>query len=430
MGCIRFSVLISVRKKGNISSLQTIFKWEDESIRDFSRRFGQVVQQIDAYSMDAVLQNFQRSFGPTTPFFQSLSLDPPVTMEELYRRADKYSTLEDNIRAASQTIMITAQNSKPGTKGQLEHKGSQTKNQKHSREQSEKKREPPQFTPLNISYDRLLPLTRDHPDFKWPPPIQSDLEQCNRFLRCDYHRDHEHETNRCRTLKFLVERLIRAGHLRRYIRESARSAETALVAERIMASLELLSEPRPTINYILGGLDNDQYQSKRQRKKLLLAATVRDRVNTISTPDSGRAIRPLDGSISFPPINSSKVITPHHDALVLTLCINNFDVHIVLVDSSNAADLLHLPTFKQMKVPLDKLNSAGRILSGFNGATTLTIGDIALSAKAGPVTQQVLFSVVEDLGLYNAIVGQAWLHTMQAVPSTYHHTISYLTSVG
>ena len=55
--------LCSVRHKGNISSLQTIFKREDESICDFTRRFGGAVQQIDSYSMDAVLQNFRRSFG-------------------------------------------------------------------------------------------------------------------------------------------------------------------------------------------------------------------------------------------------------------------------------------------------------------------------------------------------------------------------------
>ena len=100
--------LCSVKNKGNISSLQSILKREDESIRDFTRKFGQAVQQIDIYNMDAVLQNFRRSFGPTTPFFQSLSLDPPATMEKLYRQADKFSTLEDNIRAASQTVMITA----------------------------------------------------------------------------------------------------------------------------------------------------------------------------------------------------------------------------------------------------------------------------------------------------------------------------------
>ena len=70
---------------------------------------------------------------------------------------------------------------------------------------------------------------------------------------------------------------------------------------------------------------------------------------------------------------------------MITLCINNFDVHRVLIDLGSATDLLQLPIFRQMKVPLDKLSSAGRILSGFNGATTLTMGDIALPVKAGSV---------------------------------------------
>ena len=83
-----------------------------------------------------------------------------------------------------------------------------------------------------------------------------------------------------------------------------------------------------------------------------------------------------------------------------------------------------------MRVPTDHLRSAGRVLSGFNGATTLSVGDITFSVKAGPVTQQVLFSVVEDLWPYNAILGRAWLHAMKAVPSTYQQTISYLTEFG
>ena len=56
--------------------------------------------------MDAVLQKLRKSFAPSTPFFHSLSLDPPATMEELYRRAGRYSTLEDNIRVATQAVMI------------------------------------------------------------------------------------------------------------------------------------------------------------------------------------------------------------------------------------------------------------------------------------------------------------------------------------
>ena len=120
---------------------------------------------------------------------------------------------------------------------------------------------------------------------------------------------------------------------------------------------------------------------------MLQAASVRARVNTVSTRENTTIAQSIDGPISFPPINPTRVITPHYDALVLTVCINSFDVHRVLVDLSNAADLLHLLAFKHMRVPLDHLNSAGRVLSGFNGATTLTVGDIAFPLRAGPVTQ-------------------------------------------
>ena len=163
---------------------------------------------------------------------------------------------------------------------------------------------------------------------------------------------------------------------------------------------------------------------------MLQAASVRARVNTVSTRENITAVQPVDDLISFPPINPTRVIAPHYDALVLTIGINSFDVHRVLVDPGSAADLLHLPTFKQMRVPLDHLSSISRVLSGFNGATTLTVEDIAFPVRAGPVTQQVLFSVVEDLGPYNAILGRAWLHAMKALPSTYHQTISYLTASG
>ena len=79
---------------------------------------------------------------------------------------------------------------------------------------------------------------------------------------------------------------------------------------------------------------------------MLHTPSVRARINTISTPESSATIQPVDDPISFPPINPTRVITPHYDALVLTLCINNFDVHRVLVDPGSAADLLHLPAFQ------------------------------------------------------------------------------------
>ena len=185
----------------------------------------------------------------------------------------------------------------------------------------------------------------------------------------------------------MVERLIRAGHLRRYIREVDREEELAPTAGKITIGTAAPPEPRSVINYILGGPLDDQYQSKCQQKKLMRATTVKARVNVVHTGNSQEKPKPIDGPISFPLVNPSRVIMPHYDALVLTHCINGFDVHKVLVDRGSAADLFQMLAFNQMKLSPLMLNSVGRILSGFNGATTITLGDITLPVQVGPVTQ-------------------------------------------
>ena len=148
--------------------------------------------------------------------------------------------------------MIT---SKPVESNKLEGKKSfepkegYSKNRKQSCDQTQKKREPPQFTPMNITYKRLLPLIRNLPDFKWPTPIRTDPSQRNPSIppsiRCDYHRDHGHETNRCRSLKFLLERLIKVGHLKRYVKEVESRAESEPLVNRITTGAVAPSKTRP-----------------------------------------------------------------------------------------------------------------------------------------------------------------------------------------
>ena len=62
-------------------------------------------------------------------------------------------------------------------------------------------------------------------------------------------------------------------------------------------------------------------------------------------------------------------------------------MHRVLVDPGSAVDLIQLLAFRLMNISFDRLSSAGRILSGFNGATTVTMDDIALPVKARMVVQ-------------------------------------------
>ena len=120
-----------------------------------------------------------------------------------------------------------------------------------------------------------------------------------------------------------MEKLIQVSHLRRYIREPAHRAKIAPTVERIVASSKLPSGPRPTINYILGGPTDDQYQSKHQRRKLLRAATVQAQVNIISTPDSAEQYNWLEAPYPFLPLTrpGSSLHTTMHLCLLYALTI-------------------------------------------------------------------------------------------------------------
>ena len=76
------------------------------------------------------------------------------------------------------------------------------------------------------------------------------------------------------------------------------------------------------------------------------------------------------------------------------------------------------------------LKNPRRLLSRFNGAMTISLGDVVLPVQADPVTLNIQFSMVNDLFPYNAIMGCAWLHKMKIVPSTYHQMVSCLTEEG
>ena len=74
---------------------------ENESPRDFMKQLGQAVFPVESYSMDAILHIFKRSISPNTLFFESLTKNPSILMDALFRWVDKYTMLEDDVRATS-----------------------------------------------------------------------------------------------------------------------------------------------------------------------------------------------------------------------------------------------------------------------------------------------------------------------------------------
>ena len=73
------------------------------------------------------------------------------------------------------------------------------------------------------------------------------------------------------------------------------------------------------------------------------------------------------------------------------------------VDLGSSGDLLQVYVIKQMEFMSSNLENPRQILSKFNGASTISLGDIVLLVQVGYVTLNVQFSVVEDLSTFNAI---------------------------
>ncbi|RVW62167.1 hypothetical protein CK203_062585 [Vitis vinifera] len=211
--------LCSARHKQNINTLQNIKMQDNESLREFVKRFGQAILQVEAYSMDAVLQIFKRSICPGTPFFESLTKKPPATMDDLFRRVNKYSMLEDDVRAAIQQVLVAGQTSRSGAERSA--KLSNRPRPSDRRQEGSSRPEMPPLTPLSISYEKFLSMIRDMSDFRWPRPLGTDPSKRDHSKRCAFHKEHGHTTETCRCLHYLVERLIKAGHLKQYLRSDA-----------------------------------------------------------------------------------------------------------------------------------------------------------------------------------------------------------------
>ncbi|RVW83674.1 hypothetical protein CK203_046039 [Vitis vinifera] len=195
----RGTILVLRRHKQNISTLQNIKMQDNESLREFVKRFGQAVLQVEACSMDAVLQIFKRSICPGTPFFESLAKKPPTTMDDLFRRPTNIQCSKMTY-AATQQVLVAGRPSRSNTERNT--KPPDRPKPSDRRQEGPSRPEMPPLTPLSISYEKLLPMIQGLSDFKWPRPIGTDPSTRDRSRRCVFHKDHGHTTETCRAFQY------------------------------------------------------------------------------------------------------------------------------------------------------------------------------------------------------------------------------------
>ncbi|RVW72332.1 hypothetical protein CK203_055453 [Vitis vinifera] len=309
-------------------------------------------------------------------------------MDDLFLRAIKYSMLEDDVRAATQQVLDAGQASRSAAKRSAKPPD-RPRSFRSKAGGAELSGTAAPHTPLHILREALL---------YDPRPVRLQRHAGASII--------------------FVERLIKAGHLKQYLRSNARVRDTS--RNHNSGTSRIPAAPKAVINYIHGGPLDEEYDSKRKRQRLLRAASVGERVNSIRLGIVGGGPRPIDGTIIFPLVDPTRILQPHRDALILSLEMGDFDVRRILVDPGSSVDLLQASVISHMGRDLIGLENLGRILSGFNGAATTSLGDIVLPVQVGPVTLNVQFSVVQDLSPFNVILGRTWLHYMKVILSTYH----------
>ncbi|RVW44061.1 hypothetical protein CK203_074940 [Vitis vinifera] len=294
---------------------------DNESLKEFVKRFGQAVLQVEACSMDAVLQIFKRSICPGTPFFESLAKKPPTTMDDLFRRANKYSMLED---------------------------------------------------------DGLS-------DFRWPRPIATDPSTRDRSRRCAFHK--------------------------------------IMAIQQRHADLSSFCCPKAVINYITGGPSDEEYDSRRKRQKLLRAASIRERINSIRPGLTGG----IDGTIIFPP-----VIPPGHYNHIATPSSCPWKLGTSMCGVSWLTQAVR-PTGKHQSLAAWDIVSALKTRTNLIRIQRIINHILGRYHTAGPSwpshSQRTVFSSTGVITL-QCHFGATWLHYMKAIPSTYHQMVSFLTNDG
>ncbi|GFY95426.1 hypothetical protein Acr_10g0008110 [Actinidia rufa] len=367
--------------KKNASHLFTIHQKENESLKEFVKRFNQAILEVEDPSDKVIIMAMMEGLRPG-PLFDSLSKNVPETLSALQSKADKYIAAEELSEAKRRRRGKDDHKRKEPDTRRADYR-EETRYKRPDRDpkrsNNRRPRTPPRrpefiLPPLNAPVAQVLSEIKHEEFVKWPGKIKTDPQKRNRNKYCEFHRDHGHNTEDCFQLKEQIADLIKRGYLRKYItdRPPPNSPERRY------------GDNRPTagnIQTIHGGFGSGGCSTSSRKKHARSALrSVEEEVYNLSSPCVGD-----QPPITFGSDDLRGLHLPHDDALVISAVIANFNVQRILIDNGTEP---HQTTVWQD------------------------------------------FIVVDCPSPYNAILGRPTLGEIKAITSTYHLKMKFPTLTG
>uniref|UniRef100_A0A0D3BVE8 Retrotransposon gag domain-containing protein n=1 Tax=Brassica oleracea var. oleracea TaxID=109376 RepID=A0A0D3BVE8_BRAOL len=271
---------------------QSTLQHRAEPLRGYIARFNQEKVAIPECSIPTAISAFKRGLLPDGDLYKELTKYQCKTMEDVLSRA---WTQNRPIEKAEGMAVSTW----------------------------------PDISHLSVSRPELINVLRQiGQQVKWPQKIKapdsfrnhgfwSPVSFQNLGFWCDCHRDHGHKTEDCIALKIELNELVRKGHLREFLSEKAKSHLSKETTGKPTEAAPV-SPPRQdrVIHVISGGSETSG---------IIHAAAKKSTWNAKHGLEAAKPKRLLLGTdeISFTAKEHEKVLTLHHDALVISLTLAN-----------------------------------------------------------------------------------------------------------
>ena len=425
---------------------------EGEPLRVFIDRFGVIAMKIKDLTPNLILMYMMTSLQPG-PFVDELAMRPPLSMQELRKRAAMFIRVEDMRRYQNnaQTPLVQADIRKP-----VKEPPPRERNRPTERRPAKFSNYAPLNAPRSRILDEVLQAELIPPPRKYQNPPNADLSKY-----CHYHRNNDHTTDECDTLRDKIEELVRAGHLKHYIRETGEGAprprhggndnrRVERRPDRWTERREPRREPartqhteqrtatqppprrtddrpplRGTINTISRGFAGGGRSSSSRKKHLRAVQSVH--------AVSGRTLRRMP-PITFSDADFQATDPNQDDPMVITIEVESFAVKKVLIDQGSSVDILYWKTFNKLQIPPADLTPHDEPIYGFSGERVPTKGYIDLHTTFGEGRQTktipIRYLVVEAHTSYNVLLGRPSINALGAIVSTPHLAMKFPSPQG
>uniref|UniRef100_A0A0D3A8L0 Retrotransposon gag domain-containing protein n=1 Tax=Brassica oleracea var. oleracea TaxID=109376 RepID=A0A0D3A8L0_BRAOL len=194
----------------------------------------------------------------------------------------------------------------------------------------------PDISHLSVSRPELINVLRQMgQQVNWPQKMKAPDSFRNPGIWCDFHRDQGHKTEDCIALKIEVNELLKKGHLREFLSEKAKSHLSKETMGKPIEAAHVLPPRQDQVIYVISG-----------------------------------------DEISFTAKEQEKVLTPHHDALVISLSVANCLVKRILVDNGSSDNIIFQAAYKDLGLEESALTRRITPLIGFSGNVKRTAGEM------------------------------------------------------